>query len=226
MRKNRIGLLFAIMGLVLVGCTTPTENIPANDTETAAGSQTLFDEEFDSLDGKTWSSQPSLTPFPDFEGSNIPGEVKVENGILMLSRYAPELSGENPVSSIQTINTVYLPATYSAAMRFKNEFVAFGFGKVFVEIYQDKIRVGYEGIQQDSFAYRSNNDNYFIMSLHVTGGGYTIVIKGDAPDSTEETFSKDLDLSDIAGDSHITIMGGSNTETFPYSEVDYIRISH
>jgi hypothetical protein len=197
---------------VISGCATP--------------SSILFDDEFDSLNGEVWSTMPSLTPFKGFEGSNTPGEVNVENGILKLSRYAAELAGENPVSYIQTNNLVYLPAEYSVTIRFKNEFVGFAFGKLYVAIYNDKIWVGQDGIgpQADGFDYLSNDDSYFILSLRVTGSGYSISIMEDAPGSIEETFSKNIDLSDISGDSVITIMGGSNTTMTPYSEIDYIRI--
>ena len=128
MKKYMIGLLLAIIGVVLVSCTTP--------------SSTLFDDEFDSLNGDIWSAQPSLTPFQGGEGSNVPGEVKVENGILKLSRYAPELVGNNPASDIRTKRMVYLPATYSVTVRFKNEYVGFGIGELFVAIYESKIWVG------------------------------------------------------------------------------------
>ncbi len=215
MKKYMIGLLLAIIGLVLVSCTTP--------------SSTLFDDEFDSLNGDIWSAQPSLTPFQGAEGSNMPGEVKVENGILKLSRYAPELAGNNPVSYIQTKRMVYLPAIYSVTIRFKNEFAGFGFGKLYVAMYKDKIWVGQNGVddsQADGFEYHSNNDSYFVWSLHVTSSGYTISIKEDVPIAIEETFSKELDLSKLSGDSIITIEGGSNTTSTPYSEIDYIRISN
>jgi len=215
MKKYMVGLLLAIVGLVLVSCQTP--------------SSTLFDDEFDSLNGDIWSAQPSLTPFQGGEGSNIPGEVKVENGILKLSRYAPELAGDNPASYIRTRSMVNLPAIYSVTMRFKNEYVGFGVGKLYVATYKGKIWVGQNGIddsQADSFEYRSNNDSYFVLSLHVTSNGYTISIKEDVPNSIEETFSKELDLSKLSGDSIITIEGGSNTTSTPYSEIDYIRISN
>ena len=214
MSKCMIGLLLAIIGLVLVSCTTP--------------SSMLFDDEFDSLGGDTWSALPSLTPFQGSEGSNIPGEVKVENGILMLSRYAPELAGDNPVSYIQTKRTVSLPATYSVTMRFKNEFVGLGLGELYVIIYNSKIWVGQNGIdgsQEDNFEYRSNNNSYFILSLNVTNDGYTITVKEDVFNSIEETFSKNIDISKFSGGSVITILGGSNTTSTPYSEIDYIRIN-
>ena len=185
MKKYRIGLLLAIIGIVLASCTTP--------------SSTLFDDEFNSLNGDIWSAQPSLTPFQGGEGSNIPGEVKVENGILKLSRYAPELVGNNPASDIRTKRMVYLPATYSVTVRFKNEYVGFGIGNLYVAVYKDnvthkdKIWVGQNGIdnsQADGFEYRSNNDSYFVLSLHVASDGYTVSIKEDIPNATEETFSK------------------------------------
>jgi hypothetical protein len=188
----------------------------------------LFDDEFDSLSGDTWSALPSLTPFQGSEGSNIPGEVKVENGILMLSRYAPELIGSNPASYIETRRMVYLPDTYSVTMRFKNEFVGFGLGELYVIIYNSKIWVGQNGIdgsQEDNFEYRSNNNSYFILSLNVTNDGYTITVKEDVLNSIEETFSKNIDRSKFSGDSVITILGGSNTTSTPYSEIDYIRIN-
>lgn len=212
MKIIKIGLFLAIIVLATAGC--------------AKSSLLLFDEEFDSLNADVWSTLPSLTSFKGFEGSNTPGEVKVENGILKLSRYAPELAGENPVSYIQTNNLVYLPAEYSVTMRFKNEFTGFAFGKLYVAIYNDKIWVGQNGIgpQADGFDYLSSDDHYFILSLHITGSGYSISIKEDAPGSIEETFSKNVDLSDLPGDSVITIMGGSNNTVTPYSEIDYIRI--
>lgn len=212
MKKNRIGLFFAIIVLVISGCATP--------------SSVLFDDEFDSLNSDVWSTLPSLTSFKGFEGSNTPGEVKVENGILKLSRYAAELAGENPVSYIQTNTLVYLPAEYSVTTRFKNEFVGFAFGKLYVAIYNDKIWVGQDGIgpQADGFDYLSSDDHYFILSLRITGSGYSISIREDAPGFIEETFSKNVDLSDLSGDSVITIMGGSNSTVTPYSEIDYIRI--
>ena len=215
MKKYMIGLLLAIIGLVLVSCTTP--------------SSTLFDDEFNSLNGDIWSAQPSLTPFYGAEGSNVPGEVKVENGILKLSRYAPELVGNNQASDIRTKRMVYLPATYSVTVRFKNEFVGLGLGELYVTIYKSKIWVERNRIddsQSDSFEYHSNNDSYFVLSLHVTSSGYTVRIKEDLPNSIEETFSKELDLSKLSGDSIITIEGGSNTASIPYSEIDYIRISN
>jgi hypothetical protein len=215
MKKYMIGLCLAIIGGVFVSCASP--------------SSMLFDDEFDSLNGDIWSTQPNLTPFEGLEGSNIPGEVKVENGILKLSRYAPELAGENAVSSIQTRSMVNLPSIYSVTIRSKNEFVGFEIGQLFVAMYKDQIWVGHSGVygpQEDSFKYHSNNDSYFILSLHVTSSGYTVSIKEDVPNAIEETFSKNLDLSKLSGDSIITIMGGSNTTSTPYSEIDYIRISH
>ncbi|MBL8076808.1 MAG: hypothetical protein JNM55_02515 [Anaerolineales bacterium] len=215
MRKNVLGLLLVIIiEMALVSCTTP--------------SAALFDEEFDSLDTQVWSATPSLTPFPGFEGSNTLGEVKVESGMLKLSRYAPELAGENPASFIQTRGVVDLPSIYTATMRFKNEFAGLGLGKLHVAVFKSKVWVGYDGIDsplEDSFEYQSNSDGYFILSLHVTDGGYTVTIKEDAFNSTEETFSRSLDLSKLAGDSIVTVTGGSNIASIPYSEIDYIRIS-
>lgn len=214
MKKYMIGLCLATIGLVLVSCNTP--------------SSILFDDEFDSLNSDIWSAQPSLTPFQGAEGSNIPGEVKVENGILKLSRYAPELAGQNEVSYLQTRSVVTLPEIYSVTMRSKNEFAGFAVGNLYVSMYKGKIWVGQNGIygpQEDGFEYHSNNNSYFILSLHVTSSGYTVSVKEDTPNSIEETFSKKIDLSMLPGDSIITIMGGSNTASIPYSEVDYIRIS-
>ena len=229
MKKNAFRLLaLAVEILFIVGCSNPATNIPKSSTKTSTENQILFDDEFNSLNSNVWASFPSLTPIAGFEGSNVPGEVKVENGILKLSRYAPELSGDNPVSFVQTKNAIHLPEEFSAAMRFRNEFTAFDFGNVVVEIYNHKIAIGHSGLDKamdNTYSYRYNDNSFFILSLHVTSKGYTITIKEDTANSTEETFSQNVDLSGYVGNSTIRISGGSNTKPAQYSEIDYIRIS-
>ena len=229
MKKNAFRLLaLAVEILFIFGCSSPATNIPKSSSKTSTENQTLFDDEFNSLSSDVWSSFPSLTPFAGMEGSKVPGEVKVENGILKLSRYAPELVGKNQASFIQTKNTVYLPDTFSATMRFRNEFIAFGFGDVFVEMYKHNIAIGHSGLDKamdNTYSYRYNDNSFFILSLHVTSKGYTITIKEDTANSTEETFSQNVDLSGYVGNSTIMIWGGSNTKPAQYSEIDYIRIS-
>lgn len=229
MRRNTFGFLVLIIEILFcLGCSNSTVNVPKNSTKTSTNDQILFDDEFNSLNNGKWSSHPSLTPFDGLEGSNTPGEVKIENGLLKLSRYAPEIAGENPASYIQTTNPVYLPDTFSAVMRFKNEFTAFSFGDVVIEIYNHKIAIGHDGldnVMDNTYSYHYNDNSFFILSLNVTSNGYTIKIKKDAADSTEETFSQTVDLSELMGDSIITIWGGSNTPSAQYSEIDYIRIS-
>jgi hypothetical protein len=229
MKKNTFGFLILIIGSLFVfGCSNPTANVPKNSTKTSMDNQILFDDEFNSLNSEVWSSFPSLTPITRFEGSKIPGEVKVENGILKLSRYAPELVGENQASFMYTENTVYLPDTFSATMRFRNEFTAFGFGSLFIEIYNHKIAIGHSGLDRvmdNTYSYHYNDNSFFILSLHVTSKGYTITIKEDTANSTEEAFSQDVNLSGYMGNSTIMILGGSNTQSAQYSEIDYMRIS-
>jgi hypothetical protein len=229
MRRNTFEFLVLIIGILFsFGCFNPIANVPKNSTKTSTDNQILFDDEFNSLNSAIWSAFPSLTPTAGFEGSNIPGEVKVENGILKLSRYAPELAGENQASYIQTKNTVYIPDTFSVTMRFRNEFTAFGFGDISIEIYKHKIAVGHNGLDNamdNTYSYHYNDNSFFILSFHVTSNGYTINIKEDTADSTEETFSQTVDLSELMGNSTISIWGGSNTRSAQYSEIDYIRIS-
>src|SRR5512138_3751770 len=130
MKRTTFGLLVLVIGMLsLWGCSSTTANV-------------LFGDEFSSLNTDVWLSFPSLTPFASLEGSNIPGEVKVEDGILKLSRFAPELSGGNQVSLIQAKNTVDLPDTFTVTMRFRNEFIAFGLSNFVLEIYDQKIAVG------------------------------------------------------------------------------------
>jgi hypothetical protein len=220
MRKNKIGSLFVSMMFVFVSCTTR----PGDD----AGSQFLFDEEFNSLDDSLWVSRPSLTPFAGLTGSDRPGEVKVEDGILKLSRYAAELSGENPVSYVQTQNPVDLPDAYTATIRFKNEYTGLELGGLYVTMYHDKVWVrqnGIDGPPLQGFDYRSNKGQFFILSMQVTGTGYVITIKEDTANAPEETFSGSLDPSRALGDSVLMILGGSNTASVQYSEIDYIRIT-
>jgi len=229
MKQHTFGFLALLIGLLFVfGCSTSIANVPKSSTETPTKNTILLDDEFDSLNSAVWSAFPSLTPFAGHEGSKLPGEVKVEDGVLKLSRYAPELVGDNQASFIQTKNTIDLPDTFSTTMRFRNEFVAFGFGKVFVEIYNHKIAVGHgglDGVMDNTYSYHGNNNNFFILALRITGQGYTIMIKEDTANSTEESFSQDIDLSGYLGASTIMIWGGSNTKSAPYSEVDYIRIN-
>lgn len=228
MKNKAFGFLVLFTGMLFVfGCSKSAANVPNSSTKVVKENQTIFSDEFDSLDSSVWSFLPSLTSFAGFEGSNIPGEVKVENGVLKLSRYAPELSGENPASSIQTKNAVSLPKEFSARMRFKNEFIAFGFGNVFVEVYHHKIAVGHNGLDgkmDNIYDYRDNENSFFLLSLDITDTGYTITIKEDTVNSTEETFSQNIDLSGFVGNSTITIWGGSNTPSAQYSEIDYLRI--
>jgi hypothetical protein len=228
MKSNAFGFLFLLIGILIIfGCSNPAANVPNSSTEVATESQTIFGDEFDSLDNSVWSSFPSSTPFAGSEGSNIPGEVKVENGVLKLSRYAPEIPRENQASFIQTKNAVYLPDKFSATMRFRNEFIAVGFGNVFVEVYKHKIAVGHNGLDREmdnAYSYRYNDNSFFLLSFDVTRTGYTITIKEDKANATEETFSQNLDLSGFMGNSTIMIWGGSNTPSAQYSEIDYLRI--
>jgi hypothetical protein len=230
MKSNTFGFLVLLTGILFIfGCSNSAANVPNSSTKVATENQTIFSDEFDSLDNSVWSSLPSLSPFDGFEGSNIPGEVKVENGMLKLSRYAHELSGQNPVSSIETKSTIHLPDKFSAMMRFRNEFIAVGFGNVVVEVYQHKIVVGHNGLDREmdnTYSYRYNDNSFFLLSFDVTSNGYTIKIKEDTANATEETFSKTVDFSGFTGDSTIMIWGGSNTPSAQYSEIDYLRINN
>jgi hypothetical protein len=229
MKRNTFTFVVLVVGLsLLFGCSTPTRNIPGNSTRPVEENQVLFADEFNSLNTDVWSSLPSLTPFPGLEGSKTPGEIKAENGILKLSRYAPELYGENQASFIQTKNTVDLSKSFSATMRFKNEFTAFGFGDLFVEIFHHTITIGRRGFNggaDDTYEYPYNDNSFFVLSLDITRGGYTIRIKEDTADAVEKTFSQNVDLSEFLCNSTITIGGGSNIQAAQYSEVDYIRIN-
>jgi len=229
MKRNAFGFVVLVLGIsLIIGCSAPTGNFPQNSTRPTKGNRTLFADEFDLLNADLWSSYPSLTPFAGLAGSKTPGEIKVENGILKLSRYAPELSGENPASFIQSKNTVDLPETFSATIRFRNEFTAFGFGDVFVEIYHHKIMIGHSGLKgtaDNTYDYLYNDDGFFIMSLNVSKDGYTIRVKEDTANATEQTFSQNVDMSKLIGNSTISIWGGSNTQSAQYSEIDYIRIN-
>ncbi len=116
-------------------------------TVTAPAAPALLDEEFTTFDTSIWTAAPSLTPHPGCEGSSIPGEVKVEGGLLELSRYAWELFGQNGASAAGTTNPVNLPSSYTATSRFKNELIAFGFGNIAVCIYIGTIAVGHAGLE-------------------------------------------------------------------------------
>ena len=229
MKQHIFGLLVLLIGLLFVfGCSTSTAHTPKSSTEIPTKNPILLDDEFDSLNDAVWSAFPSLTPFAGHEGSKLPGDVKVEDGVLKLSRYAPELVGENQASFIQTKNTIDLPDTFSATIRFRNEFVAFVFGDVVVEIYNHKIAFGHDGLDNlmdNTYSYHYNDNHFFSLSLNVTDNGYTIKIKEDTANSIEETFSQTIDLSELMGASTIMIWGGSNTKSAPDSEVDYIRIN-
>jgi hypothetical protein len=229
-KKNVFRFLTLSVGILFImSCTAHGANLPKNSTQVVPVNQSLFAEEFNSLDSSIWSALPSLTPFAGLEGSKTPGEVKVEDGLLKLSRYAPEIAGENPASYIQTKQAVNLPGTFSATMRFRNEFTAFGFGNLFVEMYNHKIAIGHSGLDRtidNTYDYSYNDNNFYILSLHVTSQGYTIKIKEDTANAPEQTFSQNTDLSEYMGNSNLTVWGGSNTQSAQYSEIDYIRITN
>lgn len=230
MKKNAFRFLVLSIGILfLLGCSAQGINLATNTTQATPTSQSLFADEFNSLDGSVWSALPSLTPFAGLEGSKTLGEVKVEDGLLKLSRYAPEIAGENPASSIQTKQAVRLPDSFSATMRFRNEFTAFGFGNLFIEMYNHKITIGHSGLDRaidNTYDYALNDNNFYILSLHVTRQGYTIKIKEDNVNASEQTFTQNIDLSRYMGNSTITVWGGSNTQSAQYSEIDYIRITN
>ena len=229
MKRNLSSIVVLIVGILFIfGCSSPMTNTTESSTNPSKHNQILFADEFDSLNTQVWSSFPSLTPFDGSEGSKMPGEVIVENGLLKLSRYAPEIQGENPASLIQSKNTVALPETFLATMRFRNEYTAFGFGSVFIQIYHHKIRIerrGPNGVASDTYDYPYNDNSFFMLSFDVSKEGYTIRIKEDVPNATETEFSQQVDMSEFLGNSTITIWGGSNTQSAQYSEIDYIRIN-
>lgn len=230
MKKNAFRFLVLFVSILfLLGCSARGANLPLTSTQGVPANQNLFADEFNSLDSSVWSVQPSLTPFAGVEGSKTPGEVKVEDGLLKLSRYAPEIVGENPASYIQSKQAVHLPDTFSATMRFRNEFTAFGFGNLFVEMYNHTIKIGHSGLDRaidNTYDYSFNDNSFYILSLHVTNKGYTIKINEDTANAPVQTFSQNIDLSGYMGNSNITVWGGSNTQSAQYSEIDYIRITN
>ena len=93
----------------------------------------IFIEEFDSLDLSKWTAKPSLKAFPGNTGSRTPGEVKCENGVLKLSRYAWERAGKNPTSSVRLNKTLPLPESYHVSVRFRNQFISISLGELTIQ---------------------------------------------------------------------------------------------
>jgi hypothetical protein len=64
------------------------------------------------------------------------------------------------------------------------------------------------------------------LTLAKTPTGVTIKISKDEAGSPEQIFDYIQDLSGISSDSTIAIIGGGNTASVQYSEIDYFRINN
>lgn len=182
----------------------------------------IFCDEFNSLDDTVWEAHPCLTPH-DPEDSGTPGEVLVSDGILKMSRYAWERPGDEGVSAIVSMNIIAFPEQYTLVTRFRNEFISFILGNLKVIIYGGEIHL--ETTEPiGTHIYNADNFSFFLMTLDVSNSGYSISLLKDVDGAVEQNFSQAINLSGIAGESTLSIGGGSNTGGVQYSEIDYIRI--
>lgn len=210
--------------VTLYAMWTPED--PVDPTDPTDATDVIFSDTFDTLDTSVWLASPSLSPIGGYSGSMIPGEVKVEDGILKMSRYAWELPGANPTSSAYTVNALEFPAKYRAQIRFKTELVGI--------IVQDTITcAAFNGIIQigkdgygllASFAYTNDPNNYYILTLDVTETVIAVTIKKDIGGAIVQTFALNADFTKPAT-GKIGLGGGSNTSGIQYTCIDYVTLT-